>query len=130
MSDQMSQMMDPEDAKGAAGTEEAMKSTRSIMNPNDAAAMKQEGVITPDMTIADFFSTFGIDVNTDPITRLEEFQKQQASMADPLNKMKTIAGAGQQNQSAPPMGQQESPAPVGRPPEVQTGLGGLKTRMG
>jgi hypothetical protein len=119
MSDQMSQMMDPEDAKGAAGTEEAMKSTRSIMNPNDAAAMKQEGVITPDMTIADFFST-----------RLEEFQKQQASMADPLNKMKTIAGAGQQNPSAPPMGQQESPAPVGRPPEVQTGLGGLKTRMG
>jgi hypothetical protein len=114
--------------QGSPGTEQAMKDTRSLFNPVDAAGMKQDGTITPDMTIKDFFATLGIDVDNDPISKLAELQKQQMFNADPLNKMKTIA-----DQGSPSSAPQGAPAPVGKPPEVQQqpgGLGGLQTRLG
>ena len=126
------QGMPPQGGGDMSGVEQAMKDTRSIYNPTDAVAMKQDGTISPDMPIKDFFATFGIDVDTDPLSKLIEFQKQQIGNADPLNKMKAIAGAGQQGQPTPPASG-PSGAPVGRPPEVsaaQGGLGGLKTRLG
>lgn len=113
-------------AAAPQGVEQAMKDSRSLFNPTDAAAMKQDGSISMDMPIKDFFAQFGIDVDTDPLSKLVEFQKQQIGNADPLKKMQAIAGS----QSSPPMGQQATPAPVGRPPEVSGGLGGLKTRLG
>lgn len=113
----------------AAGAEQAMKGARSIFHPGDAQAMKQDGTITPDMTIKDFFATFGIDVDNDPLTKLIEFQKQQMANADPLKKMQAIAGG---QQGSPPPAPRGAPMPVGRPPEVQSqgGLGGLRTRLG
>lgn len=107
------------------GAEQAVKGARSIYNPTDAQAMKQDGTITPDMTIKDFFATFGLDVDNDPLSKLVEWQKTQVGNADPLKKMQAIAGQ-------PPAAPQGAPTPVGRPPEVSAapgGLGGLQTRL-
>ncbi len=119
-------MGDPADEQVANGVKGKLTDSMSIFNPTDAQAMKQGGKISPDMPIRDFFANFGIDVDNDPLSKLIEFQKQQISNADPMNKMKNIAGESQQGPA--PIGQQENP--VGRPPEVQSGLAGLKTRLG
>jgi hypothetical protein len=73
-----------------------LKDNMSIFNPADAAAMKQSGEINAQTTIRDFFASKGVDVDG-PITQLIQFAGDQAQKANPMNKMKAMAG-----QSAPP----------------------------
>lgn len=96
-----------------------LRQNRSMFNPTDMSMMKQEGEITPDMTIRDYFSKLGVDVDG-PVTQLIEMGKQQMQKANPLNKMQAIAGG-------PKMGQpqgQPPPMPQGGPPEAP-GMSGL-----
>jgi hypothetical protein len=95
----------------------------SIFNPADAAMMKQEGSLNPDMSVRQFLETQGIDVEG-PVTQLLKFAKDQIDKAKPVNKMAAIAG------------QAAAPLPQGIPqgaPQGQAmggpGLGGLLSNL-
>lgn len=109
----------PKGNAGQAAT--AIRQNRSVFNPGDVAAMGQTGDLAANMTIAQFFQKFGIDVNKDPITKLQQFAQDQMQKADPMNKMSAIAG-----QSGQPGG---SPAPAG-PGAPTPGLNDLMGSMG
>ena len=96
-----------------------VKQNMSIFNPVDAAAMKESGQFSSNMSIRDFFAQQGVDVDG-PVTQLLQFAKDQAKKASPLGKMQAIAGQG-----APPAGQQAGQAPSEPPPE----LGGLLQKL-
>jgi hypothetical protein len=89
-----------------------LKGMRSMFNPADLSMMKQDGEISPDMTIEQFLGKMGVTPQ-DPVSKLAEVFKGQMANADPMNKMKGIAGGAG---SAQPQG-----APQGPPP----GLDGL-----
>jgi len=112
----------PQGPQEGAGALENFKKNRSLANPLDLAMMQQEGSISPDSTIAEFFqSTFGLDVNTDTITDMIQATKKNIQNADPVKKMGNIAqGAG------PGMGQ-PAPPPQGAPPGPPKGLADLAT---
>jgi hypothetical protein len=93
--------MPPPGGGGAMGT---MKDNMSIFNPADAAAMKESGEVNAQTTIRDFFASKGVDVDG-PISQLVQFAGDQVQKANPMNKMKALAGQG-----APPGG------PPGMPP--------------
>jgi hypothetical protein len=103
---------------------DAMKETRSMLNPVDLASMKQEskGQITGDMSVRDFLAKVGIDVEG-PATQLQQFAKKQVENADPIKKMQNMAamGKGGGMQGGPPQGQ----PPQGAPPQG----GGLEDLM-
>jgi hypothetical protein len=100
---------------------DAMKQNMSIFNPTDATIMRESGQFNPNMTVRDFFAQNGVDVDG-PVIQLLKFVKDQAQKANPLNKMKAMAGGGPQGQ--PPQ------APQGMPPGApQEGLGGLVKQM-
>lgn len=126
MSSMMNRMPKP---KSANPTQQAIEDTRSMLNPTDLAAIKQEGEITPDMSIRDFFQTQGIDVDG-PVSQLVEWNMKQIENADPLNKMKAIAssGGGENEQVANPA-PGTTRFPQGRKPAVQMGLQGLRTAL-
>lgn len=73
---------------------------RSILNPADMAQMKQSGEFNSDMTVRQVMERLGIDVDGSA-SQLIEFQKKQMENANPLNKMKNIAGAGAPNTPPP-----------------------------
>jgi hypothetical protein len=104
---------------------ETLKGNRSVFNPTDMSMMAQEGEITPDMPIREYFAKLGVDVDG-PISQLVEMAKGQMQKADPLNKMKAIAGGPQQGM--PPQGQPPQ-APQGRVPQQAPGMGGLLKQM-
>ena len=93
----------------------AIRQNRSMANPTDAAALMQTGDIQPNMTIAQFFGKFGIDVNKDPVTKLAQFTQDQLSKANPMNKMSAIAGAPSSPGAPPGPGGSPGPAPGGSP---------------
>lgn len=96
---------------------------RSVLNPTDAAMMKQDGEVTPDMTVRDYFAKLGVDVDG-PVTQLVEMGQREMQKANPMNKMQAISGG---PQGKPAMGRpQGQPAPMaqGRAPEA-AGLSGL-----
>jgi len=93
----------------------ALKDNMSIFNPADAAAMKESGEITAQTTIRDFFASKGVDVDG-PITQLIQFAGDQAQKANPMNKMKAVAGQGAppgMPPGMPPGGQQGPPPDLG-----------------
>lgn len=99
---------------------QGLKQNRSVLNPTDLSMMQQEGEITPDMTVRDYFAKLGVDVDG-PLTQLIEMGKQELQKANPLNKMQAIAGgpkAGPKPMGKPPQ------MPMGGPPEAP-GMGGL-----
>lgn len=98
-----------------------LRQNRSVFNPADLTAMKQEGEITPDMSIRDYFARLGVDVEG-PVSQLVEMGKQQMQKANPLNKMQAVAG-GPKPGAKPGMGQ-PAPMPQGGPPEAP-GMQGL-----
>jgi len=96
----------------------------SIFNPTDAAMMKQNGQLDPNMSIRDFFQMNGVDVDG-PISQLVKFAQDQIGKANPLNKMQAIAGQGpmQQPQGQPqglPQGQEQGS------PDLNALLSGLQ----
>jgi hypothetical protein len=117
--------------KPMSPTGQAIEQNRSVFNPTDVASLVQSGQFTPQTTVTEFLGFFGIDPNG-PVTQLIDFQKNQIDKADPLNKMKAIAGAGK---APAPTPQAQPPAaanrfPQGAKPAVEQGLGGLVTQMG
>jgi len=115
-------------------TQQAMDETKSMMNPTDLAGIAESGEITPDMSIRQFLEMNGMDVEG-PVTQLVEWQMKQMENADPLNKMKAIAGKGGMPQGGANMQPQGQPPgagsrlPQGRKPAVGTGIAGLRTAM-
>ncbi len=92
----------PQAPPGGGNPMDAVKQNMSIFNPVDATAMRESGEITPQTTIREFFASKGIDVDG-PVTQLVQFVQDQAQKAQPINKMKAIAGQGQGGQPpAPP----------------------------
>jgi len=104
-------------------TQGAIEKNRSMMNPTDASVMMSRGDINQNMTVRDFFTKFGVDVDG-PVAQLQQFAGDQANKANPLTKMSAIANSGGRP-GQPPM-------PQGRKPAVQSqgGLGGLMTDLG
>jgi len=72
---------------------EAMDENLSIMNPQDAFLMAEKGMLRPDMTIRELFSGLGVDVEG-PVAQLADMVQRETQKANPLNKMKAVAGAG------------------------------------
>ena len=110
-------------------TAQVMKEKQSFLNPSDMGAMSADGAITADMSIRQFLESQGMDVEG-PVTQLVEWQMSQMENADPLNKMKAIAGQGGANMQ--PSGQPPRAGgglPQGRKPPMGTGLAGLQGAM-
>lgn len=110
-------------------TEQAINDNKSMFNPTDVAGMATNGEITPDMTIRQFFESQGMDVDG-PVTQLVEWQMSQMNKADPLNKMKAIAGQGGANTQ--PTGAPPAPPgglPMGNQPPGGAGIAGLKAAL-
>lgn len=100
------------------GTEDALRSKRSIFSGPDMAMAKQSGELD-NMSLRDFFSQAGVDVDG-PVTQLLQFVTDQMKNADPLEKMKGIAG------STPPMDPLEGGGmPPGGPPPRGGQPGGM-----
>lgn len=129
MSDmQMRRGMAPGGPPGAGNpgqAAQAIRDNRSIFHPTDMAAMQQTGDISQNMTIAQFFAKFGIDVNKDPVTKLAQFTQDQLSKANPMTKMSAIAGG---SPGAGPAGAPPSSSPPGGAPP--TGLADLASMKG
>jgi hypothetical protein len=104
---------------GSNPTMQTIEENRSMFNPTDLASMKTNGEITPDMTIRQFFESQGLDVEG-PVTQLVEWQMSQIQKADPLNKMKAIAGKGGGNMQSGGM----PPSPAGGLPQGNKPQGG------
>jgi ABC-type transport system substrate-binding protein len=90
------------------------------------AAMQQTGDVSKNMTIAQFFAKFGIDVNKDPVTKLAQFTQDQLNKANPMTKMSAIAGGQPPTGPSPSPGGSPSGAPGGSP---APGGGGLASLM-
>ncbi|MFH2075825.1 MAG: hypothetical protein ABIJ57_10860 [Pseudomonadota bacterium] len=116
----MSDMMRGMGGPPGMGGPSPLDANKSMMSGPDLASMTQGGQVRPDMTIKEFFATFGIDTETDTVDKLTMFAKKQVQNANPVNKMQNMA-----------MGA-EPPAPVGAPTAVppSEGLAGLRSRIG
>lgn len=99
-------------------TEGAVAESLSIMNPTDIAVMQKNGMLDGNTSIREFFATKGVDVDG-PMSQFVEFAKREMQNADPLQKMKKIAGSGGG----------QPPAPQGAPQGAPSG-GGLEQLMG
>jgi hypothetical protein len=83
----------------------------SMHRPDDISAMTQNGMLSPEMTIRDFFGQFGVDVDGS-IMQLAELADKQEANADPMNKMKSLAGGSPPGaQGMPGAGGQAPPSP-------------------
>lgn len=102
----------------------------SVLNPADAQLQFASGQITPDMTIRDFFSKQGIDVDG-PVSQLTDFISKQQQNANPVNKMRNIAADTALQKGGGPQtmpGVKPMVAPPGQPSPA--GMEGLMNRLG
>ena len=102
---------------GGAPGGDVIKENMSPFNPTDLGMMKQN--MSPDMSVRDFMSQMGIDVDG-PVSQLEQLAGKQTSNATGLGKMRNIA-------KAPPMGgapMGPSGPPAGPPPGMDKLLAG------
>jgi len=104
---------------------ETLQANKSIFNPVDASMMKQRGEINPNMSVREYFAKLGVDVEG-PVSQLVDMAKDQMAKADPINKMKSIAG-GPTPGMKPGMGQPPQ-QPMGRAPQG-AGMEGLLNQM-
>lgn len=92
------------EGQGAIG---AMKDNMSAFNPVDRAAMKSPGhpgYMDPQKTtVRQYFEQNGVDVDG-PIIQLVKFAQDQATKANPINKMVNIGRAGQEKGAMVPGG--------------------------
>ena len=108
----MADMMPP---GGPPPGRNVIKEQQSLLNPTDLAVMKQE--MNPNMTVRDFLTQMGIDVDG-PVTQLEQFAQKQVQNATAMGKMKNMA-------QAPPVGgPAPAPGPTGPPPGMDKLLAG------
>jgi len=104
---------------------EAMDENLSIMNPQDAFLMAEKGMLRPDMTIRELFSGLGVDVEG-PVAQLADMVQRETQKANPLNKMKAVAGAGLMTDPvAAKMGGGSAPSQSGGSLEDLIGMGGM-----
>lgn len=96
------------------GPGQALAQNQSILNPADAVAMKQGGQITPETSVREFLESRGVDVEG-PVTQLIEAFKGEMQKANPVNKMRAVAGAGP-SPGGPPMGGAPGMSPGGGQP--------------
>ena len=109
----------------------AMKENMSAFNPVDRAAMKSPGhpgYMDPQKTtVRQYFEQNGVDVDG-PIIQLVKFAQDQATKANPINKMVNIGRAGQEKGAMvppAPMAQGQAPQPQGSSLEdIMAQLGG------
>ena len=101
---------------------ETLQANKSIFNPVDATMMGQQGEISPNMSVREYFAKMGVDVDG-PLSQLIDAAKDQMAKADPINKMKSIAG-GPAPGPKPGMGQPPQ-MPQGRRPAPAPGMEGL-----
>uniref|UniRef100_A0A6M3LN38 Uncharacterized protein n=1 Tax=viral metagenome TaxID=1070528 RepID=A0A6M3LN38_9ZZZZ len=102
----------------------------SVFNPTDAALMGASGKMSPDMSVRDFLSQQGIDVDG-PVTQLVELAKKQVGNANPMTKMRNIsADASLKPGGQPPTmpGVKPMVAPPGQP--APAGMEGLLSKLG
>lgn len=105
-----------------------VEANRSIFNGTDAAVMKTQGAIGPQMTVGDLITKV-LKVPLDaPAGALVDAIQKQAQNANPIAKMQNIAGAA----GAPPGSQMPPPgmgggmgAPPTPPPDFKSFAGGL-----
>ena len=98
---------------------DAMEANRSMLNPADLAAMKQQG--DGGLTVRDFLAKNGVDVDG-PMSQLTKFAQKQTENAGALGKMRNIAGAGQPPGMSPGMGGGGQP-PMGGFDDIMKNLG-------
>lgn len=106
----------------------------SIFNPKDFAILFQQIKTNPEMTVREFFSKMGLDVDG-PVAQITQFLEKGVENASPLGAMKNISAAAGGGTPLSPAGQQ--PVMPGRKPMVQPprqptagGLQGLLNKMG
>lgn len=78
----------------------AVENTRSIFNPNDLAKDVVGGRISPNMSIADFFKSKGVDING-PLSQLSQFAARELQNSTPSGRMQTLSGQGQAKAAGP-----------------------------
>lgn len=102
----------------------------SVFNPTDAALMSSSGKFNPTMTVRDFLTQQGIDVEG-PVTQLIEMAKKQMENANPMNKMRNISADASLNPGGQPPtmpGVKPMVAPPGQP--APAGMEGLLNKLG
>lgn len=68
-----------------------ISANRSMFNPADVGAMRQQGGIQPGMQIKDLLAQFGLTPE-DPVEKLAQVMKSQVQNASPIGKMENMAG--------------------------------------
>ena len=78
-----------------------IRDNMSMANPADLALMQKEGGMSRNMSVRDFLSSKGIDVDG-PISQLEEFGKKQIQNSTMMGKAKSIGPSPGGAPGAPP----------------------------
>lgn len=127
----MSDPMPPQGQPMSGGRQPSpMMKNLSVLNPKDANLMANSGQFSPDMTVRDFLSQQGVDVDG-PVTQLVELAKKQTANANPMNKMRNMAAdASLKPGGQPPTmpGVKPMVAPPGQPSPA--GMEGLLNKLG
>jgi len=106
----------PQPEPGGKEALDKYKSQLSLAHPGDPTMMAQMGGFDQNTTVRQLFESLGVDVDGS-ISQLTQFVEKQEELADPMNKMKVMAGQGQ----APQQGQAPAPAPQQMPPSDPLG---------
>ena len=127
----MPQGMPPQGQPMGGGRQPSpVMSNLSALNPTDAKLIGQNSGITPNMTVRDFLSQQGIDVDG-PVTQLADLAKKQMANANPMNKMRNIAADSSLKPGGQPPtmpGVKPMVAPPGQP--APAGMEGLLSKLG
>lgn len=111
--------------------QEAMKNfenNRSILNPTDGAAMRQQGQLRPDMSVGEYMeNVFGVRWE-DPLQKLIESSKRQLQNRTGIGKAQNLARAGGTPGQQP--GGQRPETPGQRPGGQSMGLSDIMRQLG
>lgn len=99
---------------------DAMEANRSMLNPADLAAMKQQG--DGGLTVRDFLAKNGVDVDG-PMSQLTKFAQKQTENAGALGKMRNIAASGQPQMPPGMPGMGGGQPPMGGFDDIMKNLG-------
>ena len=107
---------------GGAPGGNPVKDNMSMLNPTDLAVMKGTGQVQEGMSLGDYITSLGLDLDG-PVGQLAEFAQKQVQNSSAMGKMKNIqpqGGPTPQMAQAPPQGQ------PGPPPGMDSLLGGMR----
>jgi hypothetical protein len=80
-----------------------MRAAESFLNPADLAMKSQRGEMRPDMSVREFLSGMGVDVDG-PVSQLADKLRGQVKNATTPGKMETMASMAPQGAPAAPQG--------------------------